>query len=224
MTERVFSVNGGLESLIALGFKEQGDISGVCYVLEPSASLWDGLLKGKKMLENEIGTLSSTPSLPRMPAPTPAPPMPTGMGSNNPLSNPMMQQILNNPSMMQSMMNNPMMQQMANANPQLAQTFNMLRANPGMMQQALSAMQNNPQMMQQISQMMQQGQPGSMGNMGNMGNMMNQMQSMLGSQSQGQNAGNTASVNSNNNNGRNDAQMTEEEMLAEAIQRSLQEQ
>ena len=78
---------------------------------------------------------------------------------------------------------------------------NMLRndprlANNPMMQQSLEQIANNPQMLAQVSQMMQN--PGMMNG-----------------------AGVPQQDGTSNNDGRTDQEMTEEEMLEEAIRRSL---
>jgi hypothetical protein len=86
--------------------------------------------------------------------------------------------------------------------------LNMLRndprlANNPMMQQSLEQIASNPQMLAQVTQMMQN--PEMMNSMGGMG-----------APQQANFQGGSA-----NNNGRTDQEMTEEEMLEEAIRRSL---
>eukprot|EP00854_Cymbomonas_tetramitiformis_P004630 gene4630-5671_t len=125
----------------------------------------------------------------------------------------MMQQMAQNPEMMQQMANNPMLQQMLP--PHMQQQMQQMLANPEMMQQMLNnpmvtQMMNNPQMMQQMQQDMTNlfggaGAPGAGGATPGMPDLFG----MLGG------AGAMGAEPA--------AGMTDEEMLAEAIRRSLEE-
>jgi hypothetical protein len=87
-------------------------------------------------------------------------------------------------------------------------------ANNPMLQQSIEQLVNNPQMLAQVSQMMQNSDPqnrmGFTAGMGGMGGMSTPQQA----QQQNGNA---------NIDARTDQEMTEEEMLEEAIRRSLNE-
>ena len=182
------------------------------------------------------GMNTGMPSMPNMPA---------GMDASA------MAGILSNPQALQSMLSNPMVQQMMQNHPQLAnnpqmqEQMRMLAGNPQMVEQ-LSTLMRDPNAMARVSSMMQQGGMPGMGGMGGAGaappmdmnrqmEMMRQLASMNGGggANSNSNAGASTNVNSNNapqqqqnpsgNNNNGDDQLTEEEMIAEAIARSLRE-
>lgn len=158
-----------------------------------------------------------------------------------------MQQMMNDPNMMQNMMgmmNDPMVQNMMRNDPRFA--------NNPMAQRALNELQRNPEMISQVSQMMsdptmranmsrmmeqQQQQSGAgganpfgSGGTDDMRRQMEQFQRMsqqLGGGGGGSFTGAPSTSNQSGNNGsnsgQNDNEMTEEEMIAEAIRRSLGE-
>jgi len=168
-----------------------------------------------------------------------------GMGGGD--MNATMQQMMNDPNMMQNMMgmmNNPMVQNMMRNDPRFA--------NNPMAVQALDAIQNNPEMLSQMTQMMndpamranmtrmmqqQSGAGGANALSGNGGpedmrRQMEQFQRMSqqfggASSSNTSGAGAPSASDQDGNNGSNsrqsDGEMTEEEMIAEAIRRSLEE-
>jgi len=172
-----------------------------------------------------------------------------GMGGGMPGGGDMaaMQQMMNDPNAMQQMMgmmNNPMVQNMMRNDPRFA--------NNPMAQQALNELQRNPEMISQVTQMMsdptmranmtrmmeQQQQSGAGagganpfggGGTDDMRRQMEQFQQMsqqFGGGAGGTGAGAPPASNQNGNNGssgQSDGEMTEEEMIAEAIRRSLGE-
>jgi hypothetical protein len=241
---RVTKVPGGLDILRALGFKvvTEGEDAG-CYILTPSAELWNVLVSAQEKIVAAIGSLNggnnnnnNGGSIGGGASGGAAPPVLPGAGGLGALA----QQLGNmDPAAMQAMMGQAM------NNPAIAQMLGSmgggglgpgLMGNPDVMQQAMQMMQN-PQMMQQAMQMMQNPQ------------MMQQMQQAMGSMAGGQMPGAAPGAGlgpqgapANNNNGLNQmmqqilgggggggagtggAQKSEEEMLNEAIMRSLREQ
>ena len=244
---RVTKVPGGLDILRALGFRvvTEGENAG-CYILTPSAELWNVLVSAQEKIIAAIRSLEGDSNNSNgggggigSGSGGAAPPVLPGAGGLGALA----QQLGNmDPAAMQAMMAQAM------NNPAIAQMLGNLgggglgpglMGNPAVMQQAMQMMQN-PQMMQQAMQMMQNPQ------------MMQQMQQAMGSMAGGQMPGTApgASVGGSgpgigqqgvpgNNNGLNQmmqqilggggagtggAQKTEEEMLNEAIMRSLREQ
>ncbi len=171
-----------------------------------------------------------------------------GLGGNLPPTPQMVESMLSNPAALQSMLSNPMMQNMMmndprmRNNPMMQNAMRELMNNPGMVQQ-MTQMMSNPAVRSRMTQMMQQ--QGVMGDdsadMSAQMEMMRQFANMASMQNSGntssqQNAtGSTANqqapMNSSNQqqqqNGENndsEREMTEEEMIAEAIARSLREQ
>ena len=122
---------------------------------------------------------------------------------------------------------NPMVQQMIqndpNIPPHVRQTFQALSSNPAMMNQ-LSQMMNDPTMRAQMEAAMQAG-GGGLGGLGGMGGFGAGMGGAGGMPPMNNNStsgtGNT--TGNNNSGGGNDQAQTEEEMIAEAIRRSLQD-
>lgn len=118
---------------------------------------------------------------------------------------------LQNPAVQNMMQNDPRLN-----NPQMRQAMDSLASNPEMLNQ-VSSMMRDPAMQAQMQQMMQQGgMPG-----------MNMPAGMGGPPTpqvpNNTNASGASQPNNNNNSGENDEEMTEEEMIAEAIRRSLGE-
>lgn len=170
-----------------------------------------------------------------------------GMGMGGGGVDAAMQQMMNDPNMMQNMMgmmNNPQVQNMMRNDPRLAnnpmalQALDELQRNPQMMQQ-VQQMIADPSMRENMSRMMQQQQSQQSGaggappfggnNQNEMLRQMEQFQRMSQSfnnsnSSSGAGAPSTAPNHGNNaSTSQNDDEMTEEEMIAEAIRRSLGE-
>lgn len=241
---RIFNVPGALQLVLAMGFKEEqttteeGDTD-IFYVLEPSAAAWEILMDGKQMLVEEKARLTAptpspvaAPAFGGMPGMGGMPPMP-GMGGGGGggmaggMDMSMITGMLNNPAMMQMMMNSPMVRN----NPQMQQQFQMIQQNPDMFrgilespmgQQMLQQTMNNPEMVQQMMGGLG-AQPG--GQPGGGGVDLASMMAGFGSMGGGNNNTTNANNNANNNTNENgDTELSEEEMLEEAIRRSLQEQ
>lgn len=141
-------------------------------------------------------------------------PMVQNMMRNDPTiaNNPMLRQALDDPNMMNrmtQMMQDPMIRQML-SDPQYMQNMRNMISNPQMMQNMVGA-------------------AGGGANPNAFAQMMQNMQSMQGAGSAppttGANTSSTTNNNTNNNNNSgNDGEMTEEEMIAEAIARSLRDE
>jgi hypothetical protein len=103
-----------------------------------------------------------------------------------------------------------------NIPPHVRQSIQSLGSNPAMMNQ-LSQMMSDPMVRRQMQSAL--GSGGGGGGMPNMGAGMPNMPNMMG------NMGNQAppSNNNNNNSSGDDPSQTEDEMIAEAIRRSLEE-
>ncbi len=162
------------------------------------------------------------------------------------LSNPMVQQMMENHP---AFAGNPMMQQqmrMLANNPQMLEQVSRMMSDPAMMENMRSMMGNR---MGGLGGMGNMSTPGGMGNTGGMNNMdVNQQMEMMrqmfansgtgtgsgtsaggtapapNQQNQNQSQSSTQNQNQNSSNSGGDGQMTEEEMIAEAIARSLREQ
>jgi len=120
------------------------------------------------------------------------------------------------------MLQNPMVQNMMRNDPRFAnnpmaqQMIQSLASNPEMLQQA-SQMMSDPNFQQHMQQLQQLQQNPAL-----MAQQMQQMQNMVGSMPGG-GAGTQSSSSSQPQNGQADEDLTEEEMIAEAIRRSLQD-
>jgi len=140
------------------------------------------------------------------------------MNMNDPNVQNMMSQVMNNPESLSAALQNPMVQQMMRNNPDISPS----------MRQDMATLSNNPAMLQQMTQRMQdpavQAQMrqamsaagnggGGGGGGGGMGNMM-----MPNS-----NATGAAPVQQQQQQRGNDSNQTEDEMIAEAIRRSLED-
>jgi len=202
LTKRL-SIDGAVDFLVAIGFKEKVESDEKLLVIEANEAAWKLLLAGKEKIDQEV-EFSMGSQQQQQPQPAQG-----GFGGfsgmdsfagNSTLRNQLTQQLLQNPEMLRSMMNSPMIQQMMqNYPPQIREMFEQTFSNPD----ALRAMMNNP-MFANAAQQFGNFNPGTF-------------------------PGNTNTANGNNNNsnvngGANDEQMSEEEMIQEAIRRSLQEQ
>eukprot|EP00579_Thalassiosira_antarctica_P000263 CAMPEP_0201869730 /NCGR_PEP_ID=MMETSP0902-20130614/3136_1 /ASSEMBLY_ACC=CAM_ASM_000551 /TAXON_ID=420261 /ORGANISM="Thalassiosira antarctica, Strain CCMP982" /LENGTH=476 /DNA_ID=CAMNT_0048395277 /DNA_START=26 /DNA_END=1456 /DNA_ORIENTATION=- len=287
-TKRLGGVNGGSDLMSAAGFTVEAKEGEEYYVLMPNADAWPRLVKAREEVQRvlgesdrsgasaqtafvppaAVGVGATGSTLPRGMANLFPGGMPGGGMGGGPGDMAMMQSMMSDPSAMQnvmSMMNNPMVQNMMRNDPRMA--------NNPMLQQSLNALQSNPEMISQLTQMMsdpnvrdrmsnlmsqQQQQPSGAGGGADpfnngpdaMRRRMEQFQQMsqqFGGSSGGFNAGGggsgtaaaagqsgtsgvgSAGANSTNNasgvggNAGNDSEMTEEEMIAEAIARSLRE-
>jgi hypothetical protein len=105
--------------------------------------------------------------------------------------------------------------------PEVRQQFEMLANNPAMLDSLTQRFQD-PTMRSQIEAAMASGAAASRGGMG-IGPAWNQMMNSGGGAGGGGVPSNTNTSSSSANNGVNDQEQTEEEMIAEAIRRSLEE-
>jgi len=153
-----------------------------------------------------------------------------GMGGmpnmNDPNMQNMMSRMMNNPEALGQAMQNPMVQQMMrndpNVSPMLRQYMETMANNPAMLQQVAQRMQD-PAVRAQMQQAMQNGgMPGGMGGMGGGGGM--GMPPAANA-----NAGSTTNASAPPQQQQpprqpqNDQGQTEEEMIAEAVRRSLED-
>ena len=250
--KRLGGLSGGRQAILSAGFIQTTDESGTqIFQMQASADAWPKLQAAKAKVEQAVQQAKRQQE--QAMAPPVLSPTPTtnfmnnsfggmGMGMPPPSSAQaaMAADLLSNPQALQNMMQNPMVQQMIQNDPNV----------PPHVRQAMQQMANNPQMMQQVSQMMadpmirQQmetamrssgtaaaaggGGGGGFPAFGGMPNN-NNMPGMFGGASGGgstnssSNSGTTNGGNNNNNNNSNDQSQTEEEMIAEAIRRSLQD-
>eukprot|EP00934_Nitzschia_sp_Nitz4_P008736 Nitzschia sp. Nitz4//scaffold88_size82704//62508//64147//NITZ4_005303-RA/size82704-augustus-gene-0.85-mRNA-1//-1//CDS//3329559527//8726//frame0 len=134
-----------------------------------------------------------------------------------------MQELMNNPQAIQEMLSNPMFQQMVqndpNVPPHVREGMQHLAQNPEMLQQ-VAAMAQNPAVRAQMEQAM-----AAQGLTPPTGGFALPSTSSTPTNRSNTGSGNNASNanNTGNNNGSTDQDQTEEEMIAEAIRRSLQE-
>jgi len=226
--KRLASHPGGLECVQAIGFamNEEGD----ALVLTPTAKAWEQLVAAGRELEaaqQPSGNSSAPAAPPQGMAPDLMASMQQMMGGNPNLGNamnnpaamsqmaPMLQQVAQNPQLLQQALSNPMLQQMAASNPMMQQML----SNPAMLQSMLSSpmaqqLISNPAAMQQA--MSAQGfggatHPGVGGNLGQSG--------VGGIPANPSNTPVASSVPEAST-----TEMTEEEMLAQAIQASLEQE
>jgi len=250
-SKRMDGVPGAVNVLKAIGFVEAkqnvGDGETVFLTLEATASGWEKLTAGKTKIKQALNSVTGSNNTNA--APNPFNPLAAGMpgignlGGFNAQNFPNM---MNDPTMMQNMMNNPMVQEMQRqmaSDPQFMQNVMEQARNmglPGMDTQSMQQMMQSPMFQQMQQQMMSNPQlmQQMMANMSNMGmgnnSTMPDFSALIPNRNSGSN--NTPNSNNNNNNSGNnsgnnngsssggDGQMTEEEMIQEAIRRSLQEQ
>ncbi|GKZ00308.1 hypothetical protein MPSEU_000983700 [Mayamaea pseudoterrestris] len=237
---RLGNLVGGDAVLLAAGFVSETDAeSGApVYVMHANADAWQKLQETKTKVERAVQQVNAarniTSNMPLAPAgatglPSLLPPgggLP-GLGANMPPDmNNIQAAIMRDPALLQSMMQNPMIQNMMMNDPRVA--------NNPMMRQAFQQMANNPQMLAQMTQLMQDPQA-----MQRMQAMMQDPRAMQQMQAMGMPVGGFASMmpsaagesNIANRNaaprqpgGASDQELTEEEMIAEAIRRSLEDQ
>ncbi|KAE8905059.1 hypothetical protein PF005_g17651 [Phytophthora fragariae] len=148
---KLFDRTRGQDSVKLLGF--QDGVQAGHLVLVPTPERWENLVACKAVVDSVVTTLGGAAPAPApAPAASPfgaAPPM-GGFGGLGGDFAAQAQAMLQNPAMLQSMASNPMVQQMAQQNPMLAQALQ----NPALLAQSMQALQQNPAMMQQMNQMM----------------------------------------------------------------------
>uniref|UniRef100_A0A7S3KVY5 Ubiquitin-like domain-containing protein n=1 Tax=Amphora coffeiformis TaxID=265554 RepID=A0A7S3KVY5_9STRA len=221
-TRRLGGLPGGDASMKAVGFNVETDESGqAVYRMQASAEAWPKLLAAQTTIRNAVQEAQASSAAPAVPPAMPGfPSMNPGAAAGMPPE--MMQQaaanLMSNPQAMQAMLNNPMVQNMMRNDPRFA--------NNPMAQQMIQSLASNPEMLQQASQMMsdpnfQQHMQQMQQNPALMAQQMQQMQNMMGSMPGG--GAGAHPVSQPQNNGQADEDLTEEEMIAEAIRRSLQD-
>lgn len=161
--------------------------------------------------------------------------------------------LLQNPSQLRSLLQNPMVRRMMENNPNIAnnpmaqQSLDMMQQNPQMLEQAIQMMNGNPELRRSLIDNVSSGAggvapgtgPGANFDAETMRRQMSMMQALSGnmgampSSTQANNASGTGQVGGSANQntgttaggsgGGGDAEMTEEEMIAEAIARSLRD-
>lgn len=136
---------GALACLAALGFCPSEHEPGFL-VLAPTAANWDALVAGKQLVDSAVASHGASSHSSH----GSGVPMGMGMGNGADMAA-QAQAMLSNPAALAMLRAHPMVQQMMQSNPQLAQALD----NPMLLQQALSAMQHNPQMMQHMHQVVQ---------------------------------------------------------------------
>eukprot|EP00549_Striatella_unipunctata_P011591 CAMPEP_0118722164 /NCGR_PEP_ID=MMETSP0800-20121206/31191_1 /TAXON_ID=210618 ORGANISM="Striatella unipunctata, Strain CCMP2910" /NCGR_SAMPLE_ID=MMETSP0800 /ASSEMBLY_ACC=CAM_ASM_000638 /LENGTH=417 /DNA_ID=CAMNT_0006630239 /DNA_START=107 /DNA_END=1360 /DNA_ORIENTATION=- len=241
---RLGGVKGAEGCILAVGFLKEQDAGEELYVLQPSEEAWPKLIESLSEVEKAVSdannsVASSTPpvaaatsgmppfpgGMPNMPAgmpnmPAGMPSMPAGMPNMPPGMEQAMMNMMSNPDAVRSMLQNPMVQQMMQNDPRFANNPMMregmmqLANNPEMLSRVTSMM-NNPAMRAQMEAMMAAGG-------GGMPTPPNMFGAPPANNSNTNNSNNNNSSNSNNGGG-SDSDMTEEEMIAEAIRRSMQE-
>eukprot|EP00538_Stauroneis_constricta_P006857 CAMPEP_0119548142 /NCGR_PEP_ID=MMETSP1352-20130426/2133_1 /TAXON_ID=265584 /ORGANISM="Stauroneis constricta, Strain CCMP1120" /LENGTH=424 /DNA_ID=CAMNT_0007593327 /DNA_START=35 /DNA_END=1312 /DNA_ORIENTATION=+ len=244
--KRLGGLVGGDAAMKASGFVVQVADGVESYVLEATPEAWPRLTAAKATIEQAVTEAKTAASAP--PAPMGLPGfngLPNGnpMGGVNPfgmpggapnaaMTNPQMRNavasIMSNPQALGQMLQDPRLQQMIqndpNVSPMMRQSMQQIASNPAMLSQ-LSQMMNDPNMRSQLESMIGGGGGGGAfgGNGAMPGGFMGggaQQQAPPGQQQQQQQQG---GANSSNNDGANDQDQTEEEMIAEAIRRSMNE-
>jgi len=250
--KRLGKLVGGHDCMLASGFvvEHQSGASGTeeVYQLHASAEKWSALLQVKARITVESSKAKAEQERARqqpspgfgggsaMPNTNPSTAGGMGMGGmgaaggmgmggmpnmNDPNMQNMMSQMMNNPEALGQAMQNPMVQQMMrndpNVSPMLRQYMETMANNPAMLQQVTQRMQD-PAVRAQMQQAMQNGgMPGGMGGMGG---------GMGMPPAANANAGSTTNASAPPQPPRqpqNDQGQTEEEMIAEAVRRSLED-
>merc|ERR1712157_37099 len=212
----VGGLTGGNECVLALGFKL---IDGE-YKLEATADAWNNLVNAKSIILKELYTLAFIPPPTTQPTPFTQPPpaaQPTPFNQRMPGFQPGMQtmldQLLDNPEMMSMLQNNPMTSQYLT--PQQQAMLN----NPAMLQQLRQFMASNPNFIQDYQRSMQDVQMGR----GFSFPPRPQQPPQTNTNPPLPQQTNTSQQSNTNQQQQGEEDMTEEEMIAEAIARSLRE-
>eukprot|EP00937_MAST-01D_sp_MAST-1D-sp2_P002411 g2411.t1 len=180
--QRKIVAPGGVAVLLAMGFEQAGGVIS----LTPTAEAWEVLQAGHARLASASaaaapgggasGASGGAGGAGGAPPPPPSPLGLPGMGGMQPALLQQAVQAMSDPRALEQILSNPMAQAAASQNPLMAQALDQMRTNPAMMQQMQSVMQN-PQMMEQMMQsaqtmfnQQQAGQgPGPIGGLGGLG-------------------------------------------------------
>eukprot|EP00644_Phytophthora_capsici_P011704 jgi/Phyca11/123187/e_gw1.50.173.1 len=167
---KLFDRTRGQDSVKLVGFQD-GVLAGHL-VLVPTPEKWENLVACKAVVDSVATSLGTAAAAPSMPFGAPSTGAFGGMGGDFASQ---AQALLQNPAMLQSMASNPMVQQMAQQNPMLAQalqnpallaqSMQALQQNPAMMQQ-MNQMMSDPNAMARMQQMMAGGGMGGLGGFG----------------------------------------------------------
>ncbi|GAX09755.1 hypothetical protein FisN_11Lh277 [Fistulifera solaris] len=200
---------GGDELMKAAGFIVEFRDGMEYYALQASAEAWPKLVATHGTLQAVVRQAQALSA-----APTPSPVPPTmGSSPNLPFNfDQIPSDFMSNPAALQAMLQDPMVQNMIRNDPRF-------RNNPYMEQ-----MLNNPALLQQVSQAMQdpamrqqmQQRAADFAGGGLFGDMPPSFNNFIANNARNRTA-------ANQEEGASDEQMTEEEMIAEAIRRSLQD-
>lgn len=222
--KRLGKLVGGHDCMLATGFVVEHQSGEEVYQLHASAEKWNALLQAKAAVSQALAGAKVEQEQARRPpmagfGAAPSNPMAAGMGGggfappnmNDPNMQNMMSQMMSNPEALQQALQNPMVQEMMRNDPNVSP----------MMRQYMETMANNPAMLQQLSQRMQdpavraqlQRAMQQQGGMPGMGGMPSGASQQPASSQQPARPPPP----------QNDHGQTEEEMIAEAIRRSLQD-
>eukprot|EP00531_Pseudo-nitzschia_arenysensis_P010149 CAMPEP_0116127908 /NCGR_PEP_ID=MMETSP0329-20121206/7082_1 /TAXON_ID=697910 /ORGANISM="Pseudo-nitzschia arenysensis, Strain B593" /LENGTH=419 /DNA_ID=CAMNT_0003622021 /DNA_START=124 /DNA_END=1383 /DNA_ORIENTATION=+ len=231
--KRLGKLVGGHDCMLATGFVVEHQSGEEVYQLHASAEKWNALMQAKAAVaaastqakqEQERAQQQPMTAFGNSGAAPTNPMGGMGMGGmggfappnmNDPNTQNMMAQMMSNPEALGQALQNPMVQQMMqndpNVSPMLRQYMETMANNPAMLQQMAQRMQD-PAVRAQLQRAMQQGGIPGMGGMPGMG-------SMPGTG----NAPASSSRPAPPPPPQNDQGQTEEEMIAEAIRRSLED-
>jgi hypothetical protein len=205
--QRKFASLAGSDDLMkSVGFTTLVEESIQYYVLVPSAEAWTRLVTARGQLKTLIDQSNhhSSVSLSNLTTTTTSLPFPSSISSSPSFPDSRFNDILNNPQQLSAMLQDPMVQAMIQNDPRLANSIP-----PGMRDilrdpQRMAQIMSNPMFRQQMAHMQQQQQSAAAG-----GGVPAAQRSNLPTR---------AAENSNEDN-----EMTEEEMIQEAIARSLRD-
>jgi len=240
--KRLGRMEGAQDAMFAVGFIVEGEE----YVLKPSAEAWPKVLQSKEMVDEAIhehqraqNQAAQTQQQQQQQQQVPASNFGSGMGipgfgsgmgmpSNiDPSMMAGMAGMFNNPETLQTLLSNPMLHQIMQNDPRFAnnpmarESLRQLQSNPQMLEQ-VSRMMSNPQTMNQMLHLARQSGPGGMA-WNNHGNNNTTGRTNASNGTTGTNNGNSLSSGNNPTSNSGEREMTEEEMIQEAIRRSMEE-
>jgi ubiquilin len=229
--KRLGRMEGAQGAMFAVGFEDEGEE----YVLKPSAEAWPKVLQSKKTVDEAIAEHQRAQShaaqiqqqqQQQQQQPFSLPNFVSGMGMPPNIDPSMMEgmaEMFNNPETLQALLTNPMLHQLMQNDPRFA--------NNPMARESLRQLQSNPQMLEQASRMMSD--PQTRNHMMNLvrqsgGMAWNQNANVTGRSNSingttGNNNGNSQNSGNNPTSNAGEREMTEEEMIQEAIRRSMEE-
>lgn len=235
--KRMGGLNGGHACMLACGFTVEQQATEEVYQLRASADRWNNLVETTEMVSEASTKAKVQQEQARQQplagfgaaAPNAMPTMggggspfgvstsgfvPPNINMNDPNTQNMMAQMMSNPEALRAALQNPMVQQMMRNDPNVSPMIQQYLNNPAVLQQMTQRLQD-PNVQAQLRQAMAAG--GASGMNANMGGMNTGMPG----------AGNNSNNNSNSAAAppppQNEQSQTEEEMIAEAIRRSLED-